>query len=70
MKNIKTGTICSLISMVSVVVMLIWGFVADDFSRSWLAVLVGGVLSYGFYMIRRDIDNAQKDKEGSDNGNG
>lgn len=66
MKNIRTGTICSIISMVSVLVMLIWGFVANDFSHSWLAVVVGGVLSGAVYMIRRDLDKDSKDKENSE----
>ena len=67
MKNIKTGTICSIISMISVAVMFIWGFVADDFGHSWLAVMIGGIISGAVYMIRRDIDNADKaGKNGED----
>ena len=66
MKDIKTGTICAIISMTSVVIMLLWGFLADDFAHSWLAVMVGGVASCAFSMIRRDLDKAKKDKEGSE----
>ena len=66
MKNIKTGTICALISMVSVVVMLIWGYLANDFSHSWLAVMVGGILSFAVYMIRKDIKGAEKDNDSND----
>ncbi len=66
MKNIKTGTICALISMVSVVVMLIWGYLANDFSHSWLAVMVGGILSFAVYMIRKDIKNAESGKDNND----
>ncbi len=66
MKDIKTGTICAIISMTSVVIMLIWGFVADDFAHSWLAVMVGGVVSCAFLMVRKDKDKAKKDKEGSE----
>ncbi len=63
MKNVKTGTICALISMTSVVIMFIWGFLANDFSHSWLAVMIGGIVSYGFYMVRRDIEKSEKEKE-------
>ena len=64
MKDIKTGTICAIISMTSVVIMLLWGFLADDFAHSWLAVMVGGVASCAFARISRDMDKAKKDKEG------
>ena len=66
MKNIKTGTICALISMVSVVVMFIWGYLANDFSHSWLAVMVGGILSCAVSMIRKDIKGAEKDNDSND----
>ncbi len=63
LKKIKTGTICAIICMVSVLVMMIWGFAANDFQHSWIAVMAGGVLSGAVYMIRRDLDKASKDKE-------
>ena len=63
MKNVKTGTICALISMTSVVIMFIWGFLANDFTHSWLAVMIGGIVSYGFYMVRMDIEKSEKEKE-------
>ena len=66
LKNIRTGTICAIISMVSVLVMMIWGFAANDFSHSWLAVMAGGILSCAFAMVRKDLDKAKKDKEGSE----
>ena len=31
------------ISMVSVGVMVVWGTLANDWSKSWLAVMVGGI---------------------------
>ena len=43
MKNIKTGTLCACISMISVFIMLVWGYAADDFEHSWLAVMAGGI---------------------------
>ena len=63
MKNVKTGTICAIISMVSVLVMFIWGYLEGDFSHSWLAVMAGGVASCAFYMIRRDVKKEEKDQE-------
>ena len=66
MKDVKTGTVCAIISMTSVVIMLIWGFLAGDFSHSWLAVMVGGVASAAFAMVRKDQDKAKKDKKGSE----
>lgn len=34
----------TIIPIVSVAVMVVWGVVAKDWSKSWLAVFVGGVL--------------------------
>ena len=61
MKNIKTSTICTIISMTSVLVMFIWGYIAGTFEQSWLAVMAGGILSGAVYMIRRDIESADKE---------
>ena len=33
-----------IIPIVSVGVMIVWGTLAKDYSRSWLAVFVGGIL--------------------------
>ena len=52
--------------MISVFIMLVWGFAAGDFAHSWLAVMVGGVASCAFAMIRKDLDKAKKDKGGSE----
>lgn len=43
MKNIKTGTLCACIGMISVFIMLVWGYAAGDFEHSWLAVMAGGI---------------------------
>jgi len=32
------------ISIISVVVMFLWGMLGNDWSRSWIAVFVGGAL--------------------------
>ncbi len=63
MKNIKTGTICACISMISVFIMLVWGFVAGDFSRSWLVVMAGGIASAIISMVRKDTEASRKAEE-------
>lgn len=63
MKNIKTSTICTIISMTSVLIMFIWGYIAGSFEHSWLAVMAGGVLSGAVYMIRRDIESGEKENK-------
>lgn len=60
MKNIKTGTICSIISMISVLIMFLWGFLGHAWNVSWIAVMIGGVLSGIVYKIRKDLDDADK----------
>jgi uncharacterized membrane protein YjjP (DUF1212 family) len=32
------------ISMISVAVMIIWGLLANDWSKSWIAVFIGGII--------------------------
>ena len=65
MKDIKTGTLCAIIAMVSVLVMFIWGYAANDFGHSWLAVFVGGILMVSIKMIRKDkgYDDTEKKEE-------
>ena len=43
MKNIKTGTLCACIGMISVFIMLVWDYAAGDFEHSWLAVMAEGI---------------------------
>ncbi len=63
MKNIKKGTIYAVIGMISVVVMLIWGYAANDFSHSWIAVFVGAVLATVITMIKKDVDDGNKNNK-------
>ena len=63
MKDVKAGTICGIISMVSVLIMFLWGFLGNAWSVSWVAVMIGGVLSGIVYMIRRDKENSNNDKQ-------
>ena len=63
MKDIKTGTLCAIIAMVSVLVMLIWGYVEGSFEHSWLAVMAGGICMAAISMIRKDKrDSENKDR--------
>lgn len=59
MKDIKTGTLCAIISMTSVFIMLVWGFIAGSFQHSWLAVMAGGIISAAVSMIRKDKEKAE-----------
>ena len=54
MKDIKTGTLCAIISMASVFIMLVWGYLAGSFQYSWLAVMAGGIIIAAISMIRKD----------------
>lgn len=38
-----TKKLIPIISMVSVLVMFAWGYLAGDFEHSWLAVFAGGI---------------------------
>ncbi len=63
MKDIKTGTICTIISMVSVAIMFLWGFFGNAWNVSWVAVMIGGMLSGIVYMIRRDKEKGNDDNK-------
>ncbi len=65
MKNIRTGTICAAISMVSVFIMLVWGFAAGSFEYSWLAVMAGGIANVIILMVRKDKAKAEEGKKES-----
>lgn len=48
-----------IIPIVSVGVMIVWGTVANDWSKSWLAVFVGGIIM----TILNVLGNKDKDKK-------
>lgn len=64
MKNLSTANICTIIGMVSVIVMLVWGYAADDFGHSWLALIIGGMIIAIVKMVRNDNSDSGKHKEG------
>lgn len=42
------------ISIVSVGVMVVWGLLAKDWSKSWLAVFVGGIAIAALSILNKD----------------
>lgn len=62
MKDIKKGTLCAIIGMVSILVMFIWGYIEGTFTHSWLAVFAGGIIIAAVSMIKKDLDD-REDKE-------
>ncbi len=67
MKDIKTNTLCTIISMVSVLVMFIWGYLADSFDHCWLAVMAGGIIVISIRMIRKDKEEKAKEESAKEN---
>lgn len=53
--NLKT--IIKIIPLVSVLVMLLWGFLGNAWNISWLAVVVGGIVTAILHVIAKDIEN-------------
>ena len=58
--NLKTLNV--IIPVVSVGVMMVWGTVAKDWSNSWLAVFIGGILMTVINAIAKGKDKNDKDK--------
>ena len=44
----------TIIPILSVCVMLVWGLIANDWSKCWIAVVIGGVLTAICRPIRRN----------------
>jgi uncharacterized ion transporter superfamily protein YfcC len=42
-KKMDTKKLIPIISIISVAVMIVWGMLANDWSKSWLAVFIGGI---------------------------
>ena len=57
MKDLSTNTISTIISMCSVLIMFIWGYIEGTFAHSWLAVFAGGIIVVIIRMIRKDKEN-------------
>ena len=53
--NLKT--IIKIIPLVGVLVMLLWGFLGNAWNISWLAVVIGGILTAILHVIAKDIEN-------------
>lgn len=52
----------SAIPMISVVIMLIWGFVGNGWSYSWLAVVCGGVVAGILHMVDKNRQDNEKNQ--------
>ena len=52
-----------IISMVSVLIMFAWGYLAGSFEHSWPAVFAGGIVIAALSIINK---NKPKDREGKD----
>ena len=53
----------AIIPMVSGCIMLIWGLLANDWSKCWIVVVIGGVLSGIIAMLTKDQDKKEDKKE-------
>ena len=56
------GIICAIISMCSVVVFFIWGWVANSFAHAWLIFMIAGIACATTSMIGNYL-NDKKSKE-------
>lgn len=59
MKNISTGTITAIISMCSVVVFFVWGWL-DTYQHFWIVFIICGIAIAAVSMIRKDQEKAAK----------
>ena len=50
----------TIIPIVSVVVMVVWGTLAKSYEHSWLAVFVGGILMAVLNIMGRNKDDGKK----------
>ena len=57
-----TKKLIPIISMISVLVMFLWGYLANDWSKSWLAVFAGGII-IAIISILGKKDEDKKDGE-------
>jgi len=50
----------TIIPIISVAVMIIWGTLAKDYSHSWLAVFVGGIIMVVINVLGKKNDDNKK----------
>ena len=51
-----------LISMASVLIMFVWGYLAGSFAQSWLAVFAGGIAVAALTIIGKKQPENEKDE--------
>ena len=54
------GLICGIISMVSVVVFFLWGYIGNAWGHSWLVFLIGGVACAIVSMVANYMEETGK----------
>lgn len=60
----KMKTITGIIGILSLVIMILWGYVGGDWGHSWLALIVGGIIIAVIKMIVGDDDDAKGESRG------
>ncbi len=50
----------TVIPILSVAVMLIWGLIAKDWSKCWIAVVVGGAITAVINVMAKDDNGKEK----------
>ena len=58
-----TKKLIPIIAVVSVAVMVIWGTLANDWNKSWLAVFVGGIAMFVVNILNKDKIEKEDKKE-------
>ena len=58
----NTKKLIPIISMVSVLVMFVWGYLAGSFAHSWLAVFAGGIVIAALSILGKG-KQAEKDEK-------
>ena len=67
-KSMKNKNINAIISIVSVLIMIVWGTLAGTYKHAWLAVFAGGVLITVLSLYnkgRTDTETADKTSDGN-----
>ena len=49
-----------IINAIGLIVMLVWGVLADDWSHSWIAVCVSGIITGAIYSLGKQNEKSDK----------
>lgn len=53
--------LCGICPMIGGAVMVVWGFIANDWSKCWIAAVIGGVLAGICGVLAKDQDKEKKE---------